>query len=569
MTAMPTRRRGNAMMAIIAIIALVVIGAVVYMLMKPGGKKPGGIMETGLKMAPATSQVFVAMDFAPVYDEAKQKELLDAFKQTQVFKTMAGELKSEGLNLEEEILSWVKPSMALALAPLEGKPSIFTDIENSKVPPFTGFLLVGVRDDAKAKESIEKLMGKAKIKFKNEDHKGAKLWIPEKGVEDGPTIALAPGMLIVGIKDTDVKAALDGPSANLAGAANYKAAMSKIRHQDVVVMYGDLQGMIKGAEAALKEIPPEAAELKKLVEGIRYLAAGAGTDGKDLVSEIMVSIDPAASGKLASLIFKPSYGIFIKSAELYPAESEMYGSVNLKMVWQMIYDCMGEFPETAQLRDMPAQQMSMGGIDLQKNILDPLTGELAYSVDGYGKVFSQSLEQVSQGEQPDPADQMEMLQEMPVVLALGLANKAEIEGLINKNIPEPVRATFKKEEHNGVTIYNVEGQFYYAMTEDFMLIGINEASEAMKKMIDAKKSGKNIKSLPGFGRVIGMLGPDKPVYFQYMDIKKVYGEAGNELAKSDPGMAKLLQLAGDYQGTWQAGALRADGFYMVSVTTRN
>lgn len=565
MTAMPTKRRGNAMLAVIAVIVLVIIAAVVYFIMnKP---KASGLMAEGLKMAPATTQIFFAADLGSMYDEKTQQEMIAAFKDSKMFKSLAEEMKAENLDIDADVLSWVKPEMVIAAFPLDGKPSIFSDPESSgDAPPFGGFMVVGVRDDAKAKAGVEKLMTKAgeKIKFKTEDYKGAKIWTPEKGVEDGPTLALAPGKLILGIKDTDVKGALDGAAQSLGSAPGYTNAMKSIKHQSGMIFYGDLQGMLKAAESEMKDAPPE---VKKLVDGLRTIAGGTGKDGKDLVSDFMLSIDPAVSGKLASFIFKPAYGIDMKSAEYYPADTELYGSLNLKMIWQMAYDIMGEFPETAPMRDYPAQALQQQGIDFQKDLLDPLTGELGYSIQGYSKMLSSQLQSISSGNlNPDPSAQMQELATMPVVLTLGLANKAKLEELINKQIPEPARAMFQKQEHNGVTIYGIQGQFFYALTEDFMLVGINKADDVMKKMIDAKKDGKNIKSLPGYGRLMGQLGSEKPVYLAYVDAAKIYGQAGNDIAKDDPGMAKFLQLMfRDYTSSWQAGTLRADGLFMSGV----
>lgn len=550
------------MLAVIALIVLVVIGAVIYFVMnKP---KVGGLMEEGLKMAPDTTQIYIAGDLSSMYTAEQQQELVAALKDSQIFKKMSEEMKSEDLDLDKELMSWVKPAFVLSMAPLDGKPSVFTDIENAdnKKAPFKGFLLLGVRDDAAAKASIEKMTGKGKIKFKNETYKGATIWTPEKGFEDGPTLTLAPGMFMLTLTIEDAKATLDHPAKNLSSADVYKTAMAKIKHQDGMVMFADLTGLLKAAKTS--EIPEP--EVKKLVEGLRTIAGGAGKDGKDLVSEVFISIDPAQAGKLAPIFFKPSFGIDMKSAEYFPADSEFYGSVNLKMVWTMIYDAMGEFPDYKQARDMPAQGLAQSGIDLQKDILDALTGELAYSITGYSKMFASQLESISSGMEPDPNQSVQELAQMPVVLALGLANKATLEGLINKQIPEPARAQFQKTDYNGVTIYGVQGQFFYGFTDDFMLVGINKAEDQMKKMIDAKKSGKNLKSLPGFGRMMGMLGSEKPIYFAYMDLNKVYGEAGNDLSKEDPGMGKALQLMSKaYPSSWQAGCLRNDGLYMGAI----
>lgn len=554
------------MLAVIALIVLVIIGAVVYFIMQ-GPKGPAGLTEEGLKMAPATTQIFIASDLTALYDEAKGKELLMAFKDSKLFKNLAEEMKGESLDAEKDIFSWMKPQAVFALAPLDGKPSVFSDIESAdgKTAPFKGFMLLGVRDDAAAKAGIEKMVAKGeKMKFKSEDYKGATIWTPEKGFEDGPTVGLKPGMFIMTLTNADMKMFLDGPPQNLGSSDAYKKAVAKVKHSEAAIGYVDLMGLIKGAPTSEITEP----EVKKLVEGLRTLVIGTGKDGKDLVSEAVLTIDPATAGKLAPIFFKPSFGIDMKSAEYYPQDTELYGAVNLKMIWTMVYDAMGEFPQAAQMRDLPAMQLKQGGIDLQKQILDPLTGELGYSVEGYSKMLADQIESVSNGQEPDPGQSMNAMAQMPVVLTLGLANKATIEDLINKQIPEPARAQFQKEDYKGVTIYGIQGQFFYAMTDDFMLIGINKADGVMKKMIDAKKDGKNITKLPGYAKILSMLGSEKPVYLAYVDVAKIYGEAGNDIAKEDPGMGKFLQLlVADYQGSFQAGALRNDGIYMSTIMT--
>jgi hypothetical protein len=559
------RERGRAA-AVVALVLVVAAAAGAYLLTRRGAPPATGLAADAARMAPESTQVLVAVDLAKIgIDEADRKGVVGALRQLEGIDKLDATLQQElGLTLDE-LLATVEPAGVLALAPREGKTSVVDPHPREGQPPVWGFVALRVKDEAKAAETLGRLQEKSAVKYKTETHGGAKVNVPETA-DKGPSWAIHEKHLIAGVRPEDVKAAvdgLDGRGRSLADAPRFREGLARVKHTDALVAYVDLQGLLSAVPLAEPGLP---GEVKQLVQGLRVMAAGFGPDGRDLVSEFVFTVDPKAGGPIVGDVFKPSFGMDVKTLDLFPADTESYGAINAKMIWQIVYDVLGRFPQTRGARETPAEMLKAQGIDLQADILDAVTGEIAYVLPDYGRLAASTMP--APGEHTPTPNPFELFQNVRVVVAVPLARKDRIETLLGKFIPEPVRESLTRADHQGTSVYSTpDGMLAYAFVDDHLVAAFQDGAEQIKKLIDARRSGKTLRSRPGYDRLIALAGGAKPILLGYADARKVYGGMADALEAAQPGLAKLVRLFARGESAWQAWVLQPDALYAVSVST--
>lgn len=580
----PARRRsqsGRAILVVLALLILVVLGAAGWYVMQGRFGGQGSMTEAAARMAPANTQVFLAMDLDRAgISQLKQLEIIGTLLKSKEVQAFNEELKAKfGLTLEQDFLTWVTASGALFLAPAEGQQSLAQALQQAKddgPPPFRALLVLKVRDEKQAQASLEKIQQKASEQggtaYKTEDFQGATLHLPAK-VGEGPAWAVHKGHLFVGFAAEDLKLGVATGTASLADAPGYKAALSKVKHHDGVVGYVDLEGGLKGVP--LNEMGSPEAE--QLVGAMRFLILGAGKEGNQTVSEWLLSVDPAKAGPLGSKVFSPSHNIALDSAELYPKDADFYFSLNLRMLYDIAYEIAGTFAQGKDARDMPKQFLGQQGIDFDKDVLGMLTGEISYSAKNMGRIQALQIEQISSGGTQDPTATMTAFQQVPLMFTLGIKDKASFDSLMGK-VPQlgMMMSALPSSDVEGVTVRTNPAsqgtpadQFGFAVTDKEVVVAVNSAKASIEAAVKARKSQENLKALPGYSRILGMAGTDgKAVGVLYQDLGRVYGDAAKELktsGKASPEIVQVIeQLSKLYGASWSAVAMRADGLYNVS-----
>lgn len=584
----PARRRsqaGSAALVVLVLLVLVVVGAVAWYLLK-GGAPGAGMTEAAARMAPANTQVFMAFDMERAgLSESQQSQLFGTLLKSKELQAFNEELKQNlGMTLEQDFLTWLTSSGALIMAPAEGKQSLAEGVEqaDSDVPPFRFLAVLRVRDEKKAIESLEKVQQKASsengVTYTTEDVNGATLHLPAKPGE-GPAWTVHKGHLYLGFTADDLKLGV-APAAGqtLVDQPGYKEALGKVKRHDGLVLYADLQGILKGSPVAGMQAP----DAEKLLSAMRYVIVGSGQSGNEVMTEWLLVVDPAAAGPLGPKVFSPAHNMAFQSAELYPKASDAYFALNLRMVWDILYEVAGAFPEGREARDMPANYLRAQGIDFQKDILDMLSGELSYTARNMGKIQAAQLESLGQGRPQDPQATVAAFQQVPLMLALGLKDKAALDRLLGKN-PQVnmMMGQLPATQVEGVTVRSApagpgapEGAFAFAITDKEILIAINDGKKSIETALQGRKAKESVASLPGYNKVLGLLDSDNKAFLiAFQDMSKVYSDAATELkasGRTSPEFAQALeQLSTIYGTSWTAAAVRADGIYGVGTVDLN
>ncbi len=586
----PGRRKrlsGNVAMVIalvlVAMVVLAVVGAAGFYFWKTRMAGSGGSMTaTAAAKAPANTQVLVAFDLERAgMSLTQQEQILGTLLKSKEFKAINQQLQAElGMTLEEDFLTWVTTSGAIMLAPGAGLPSLASGLDqaDSQVPPFRALAVMRVRDEAKAQASLDKVQAKASaengITYTTEDFQGATLHLPSKPGE-GPAWTLHQGHLYLGFAADDLKMGLTAPAAgqSLADQAAYKQALGRVKQTDGMLIYADLQGILKGLPLEQMGAPDAA----KMLSALRYAIMGSGRSGQEVLTEWFVVLDPAAAGPLASKVFSADHNLKFHSSEVHPQESEVWMAVNLRMLWDVAYVVMGAFPEGRENRDAPAQALKQQGVDFDADLLGALTGELSFSARNMGSMQAAQFESLSTGVPQEPEAAMEAMRKVPLVIGLGLTSRQALDRLLGK-VPQlaMMLSTLKTTEVAGGQILsmpdNPQVPFALGMTATELLIGVNQPTPSLEAALKASQSKKTVGSLPGHARVLGMLGQDgKAIAVGFQDVGRTYAEAASQLKSAgrvSPEFVQALeQLAGLYGINWSAAAIGPEGLRGVSFMT--
>jgi len=581
------RPSGNFAMVIalvlVAIVGLAVVGAAGYYFWKTRMASSGGSMTaTAATRAPANTQVLVAFDLEKAgLPLAQQQQILGTLLKSKEFQTVNRQLQEElGMTLEEDFLTWMTTSGAIILAPGPGHSSLASGLDktDSDLPPFRALAVLQVRDEAKARTSLEKVQAKASaennITYTTEDFQGATLQIPSKPGE-GPAWTLHEGHLYVGFSPDDLKMGLTVPTSGqaLADQAGYKQALERVKRTDGMLLYVDLQGIFKGVPLDQMGAPDAA----KLLSALRYAVMGSGRSGQDVLTEWALVLDPATAGPLAAKIFSADHNMKFHSAEVHPQESEAWMAVNLRMLWDVAYVLMGTFPEGRENRDTPAEVLEKQGIDFEGDFLGALTGELSFSARNMGRMQAAQFESLSTGVPQEPEAAMQIVREVPFVVGLGLTSQEALDRLLGK-VPQLMMmlSALKTTEVPGGKIMsmpdNPEMPFALGLNGTELLIGINQPTPSLEAVLQASQSKKTVGSLPGHAKVLGMLNQDgKAIAVGFQDVGRTYAEAAAQMKSAGRVSPELVQtveqLAKVYGVHWSAAAIGPEGLRGVSFMT--
>ncbi len=578
------QQSGKAALVVLALVLLVAVGAGAWYFLTHRGPTAGGEMTArAATMAPANTQFLLAFDLqgAGLSTEA-QGRILEPLLKSQELKALNEEMhKTLGMTLEEDFLPWLGASGTVLLVPAEGHQSLVEGVEKpaGNLPPFRALAILQIRDEAKATASLEKVQASASaeggVAYRTEELQGVPVHLPAVPGQ-GPAWAIHEEKLLLGFTAADLELALKPPEAgqSLADQAGYQEALKQVRSSQAVLSYVDLQGLLKGAP--LNEIP--SSDTVQLLSALRYVVLGSGLSGGQLIGDWHLGMDLQAAGPLGAKVFSTAHNIEFDSARLHSREVDTYAAFNLRMLWDIFYEVSAGFPDGDAVRQAPALQLQSVGIDLEQDILGVLSGEISYSARNSGRIQAAQYEALAQGRHQDVQTTLQNLRQVPLIVALGLKDRAGLDRLLGK-VPQVAMllAAFPVTEVEGVKVYSPpkqegtpEGAFALAFSEHEILLGINEADQGVATALSARKNGQNVGSLEGFSRVLSALGSENRAFVvNFQDIGRIQSEALAELKSagtlSPEFLQALEQISKLYGTSWHAAAIRADGVHGASL----
>lgn len=244
-------------------------------------------------------------------------------------------------------------------------------------------IVVSIRDNEKAKTTIEKLKEMAKKKgvtYSEIDYRGMKIYAPNKtDSKDTVFVSLIRNIMVFSEKETSARRVIDAyltKGETLASNATFTQAQSEAISSPNVFFYLDLKKLAPLADAL--DIPTE--DLKSALLALKSVSFSARDDGKNkLSSAFSVIVDTNSKSKLLSEFFKGSDKISeFRSLKLFPKDVSIYGASNYKKllsVFKLVFSSIPNMP--VSFDDMIKELNKELGVDIEKDLLPNLTGEVA------------------------------------------------------------------------------------------------------------------------------------------------------------------------------------------------
>ena len=536
---------------IIVVILIVIIGVILFFSMQKKGPELGKVME----ILPQECAMLMQMDLDKAEDKNIREELWNKLKENEEFQKSLKDLETkEQINFEEDVMSWIGNQVTMSFLSMPsdmGKPGMKSQPENI-------VMVFSVKDMAKAKEKIKKLTGEnAKIEKYGETD-----MIVDTGKKKS-VVAFVKGMFVVTDNVDTMKKVIDtaaGKNKTIKDNAALMSAIKKLPPKSVGMMYLDF-GPI--AEASIAKMNKRSGDKKanemgeKFLKAIKAMAMGFGFEKGNIVASGFVAMDKNSDSIIVKTLMetKPSLGD-PKSLKLYPKDDSYYGATDIKYIYELIMKVAEQRPNGKQQIETGMEQFkTQFDVDIQKDILDNLSGELAYTLD-----FAQLIQSQMRGRgSKEPP---------PIVASLLVKDKAKMKAVIDKLTSGKLGQMLSKSDKNGVTVYTVQGgPVAFTLYEDFFILGLGKGVGKIDTILENKMDeGKSLASKDGYklikGRInkntisVGMVQFEK--LMPMMEMVKAMGASKN--AKGAAAMSTIIDYMHKYGEVWSTSEVTSEGF---------
>lgn len=374
---------GGSIIAII-IILIIIAGLAYFFLGKkgPGGGQKGPELGALQEILPEKCAMFMQVDMSQLEDKTLKEKMWTKLKESEGFKEQVEKLqKDSGINLEEDILSWVGDQITISFFTTPEPPDAPTTKRDTSKDSFVVVVEVKKGSEKKAEDKIKELMTKEGDKYTQEKYSEVNIWVPKD--PESPDIAFLKGYLVLGNSTDDIKKCVDtsnkkGPS--IKDNKDFQKAMKYLPPKPVGSFYMNMQEAIA---ASKDKLPPQAnPEAEKIQKALMGMGVGIAQKNGDWIGSGYMGVDKASDsafiqGLLAS---KPGMGV-PESVKLFPKDTAFYGAFDAKVIYNIFMKVAEKSGGTAQIEQGKEQMKQQMGVDLDKDIIENLSGEMAYALD--------------------------------------------------------------------------------------------------------------------------------------------------------------------------------------------
>ncbi len=524
------------LIVIIASVITLISGffAVQFLLSKMAKPANADFKKTILHLAPKNTLFISWFELSEIFNKDEQQKLIDALFETYSFYTTNLKDESKVKFLIQNMSRWLTGSAAVIIIPQTE--------EDSKLQ-FQGVAALGITAEGNALGFLVDLEKLDSTHFSSQKYHQAKIITYKKG-EHTHFLSMTKGLLLLGLKETDIKWAIDrlknsenlqNDTSDLEHSPQYQEAWESLKYKDIGFTYINLQRL--GSQLLSDpKMMLASADFQGLVQETPYGVRGLGKEGSQMISE--GHIKHINIGTLGQKLFNPSYNIAPSSLRFANAEKTASVTVGqISWLWDLAYEVAGVFPQGEIMRDFPAEKLSQYKIDLQKDIWDNLTGELAYISQLKGEDFTSNF-------------------------IAGIKDEKKFSTVFTKITP-PGFFTHSLDNKTPMWISKNNKQAYTVLDHQF-IFSIN-GSQALQDLI---KNENNPLSLPGYQKLQELNhGQNKFVFFSYINMKLKALKWEKLLNNSrNLGLLKILHVFSDKFSTlWGETHLGPDGLDGFSV----
>lgn len=319
----------------------------------------------------------------------------------------------------------------------------------------------------------------------------------------------------------DPASAVAGAGAAITTNANFKAAAANVNSNPVGILYVDAEGVIGQVNQLMNMAPdPQAKQLWPAIRdslglgGLKRIIGTCGFDGQDWSGQLFIAAPAPRSGILAMADGRPVSDDILK---VIPATATMAsaGRCDLAKLATGIRDVAGKISADAQqnIDSALAAIRNKTGLDLQKDILEPLGDQWAYYEDGTS-TGSGMLGFAIVNKLNRPADA-----EAALTKLMAFADQA-----IKQNAGGRITIRFDQVNAGGATIHFVSVPLVapsWAIKDGNLYIGMYP--QVVAAAIANGGAGKSILDNPDFVALRKRLGGQNAGSITFMDLQKSAG----------------------------------------------
>ena len=350
------------------------VGAYIYIQFQSLSHSP----EETAKFLPVETSLYASMNLRPgVGQLTKLRDILDLFKENPKFEEKLDELygdleKETGIDVEEELFPWVGPEIALAIPTFEG-------IEET--PDIVAF--IGHTDKGAAESFLRKLLAygeeSGETEYEETLTRGRLIFVVDPLDDVSVHIALADDYIVVATGSGMLAQTLDRMDSgqaqiSLFDDAGFQEAREAAESPRFGLMYIDVAGIIDqaGEEALGEEIVESVQDFSDQLPDF-IVASASFIDNGILVS---TSFDYPVEEEL----FVPAVANSLGSTRLASEDTVgLLSFVGVQDGWESLREELADLPDL-DLEEAFDEIEAEIGIDIERDVLGWMTGEMAFAV---------------------------------------------------------------------------------------------------------------------------------------------------------------------------------------------
>ncbi len=350
------------------------VGAYIYIQFQSLSHSP----EETAKFVPVETSLYASMNLRPgVGQLTKVRDIVDLFKENPKFQERLDELYEDleeetDIDVEQELFPWVGPEIAFAIPSFEG-------IEET--PEVVAF--IGHTDKAAAESFLRKLLAygeeSGETEYEETLTRGRLTFVVDPSDDLSIHIALADDYIIVatgaGMLDSTfdrIDSGQDHPS--LFDDPGFQEAREAAESPRFGLMYIDVAGIIdqSGEEALGEEIVGSVQEFSDQLPDF-IVASSSFIDNGILLST-------SFGYPVQDQLFVPAVANDVGSAGLASEDTvALVSFVGVQEAWERLRDELADLPDL-ELDETLDEIEAETGIDIERDALDWMTGEMAFSL---------------------------------------------------------------------------------------------------------------------------------------------------------------------------------------------
>jgi len=477
--------------------------------------------------APADSIAYLSVDLRPLIARAKEFDpAIQAWKESsaiaKVREDLSKGLRGQGIDLQQDILSWTGPVLALAITDLPdfvlpSRPSMPFATQVPRPPAFLAILTA--RDSRQARRSLSSLASKNKMQREQESYEGVEISLLRgpKMPED-LAYAVADNLVFISNRANHIRAAIDriqGRGSRLSEAEAYKNPslnLSSAAQERVLVYFVNFRGLEK-MMAGKGLLPPGGISP---LQSFKYLDSLGGSvtlspemlevesvswgrnQASDPARKVLSSLPPVGKRAFEFLPKDSACALALQSPAAYWRLLKNYLSTNaIGKPFDLVADAKKELKQST-------------GLDLEEDILGWMSGELALGVFD----VTPKTDKTAPGVLPVQIT-LVIEDRDPATLQAKLANlRATAQKLLSSQGSFPVPSAWVENKSKGFTSHSLVMPglpFSLTLGQADRIAFVSSSPTAFGKNIAAGRDAQNsVISNPAFQRLRPLL-PRKPI----------------------------------------------------------